>query len=312
MYQPADRVAWDFWTQEHDGQTFLFHLQAPRGLADPEQRHGMATVGGAVSRDLAHWQDLGTVFDTGAPGQWDDRAIWTGSVMAVDGGGFAMLYTGSCRHEDGKIQRVGLARSDDLKIWARVPENPVIEADPTWYLGPNPLHHDEAAWRDPWLMRDPAGDGYLAYITAQARDAAPDRSGCIALARSTDLVNWRVGPPVTSPGLFFMMEVPQVWAWDGRYYLVFCAHGDWVAPGTDVPRTSATFYMVSDRHDGGFRYGGVLADGATGEYAGRLLKHNGAVNCLTWQGYGPDGGFLGAIGDPRPVDLTGDGLLQRR
>ena len=48
MYEPADRLVWDFWTQERDGLTHLFHLQAPRDLAHPEMRHAVASVGSAV------------------------------------------------------------------------------------------------------------------------------------------------------------------------------------------------------------------------------------------------------------------------
>ena len=73
MYRPPGRMLWDFWTQPRDGVTHLFHLQAPADLADPEMRHGMAQVGAAISRDLVHWQDQGTVFAPGPPGAWDDR-----------------------------------------------------------------------------------------------------------------------------------------------------------------------------------------------------------------------------------------------
>lgn len=312
MYRADGKLLWDFWTAQRDGVTYLFHLQAPRDLPDPEMRHGRASVGAAASRDLRHWESLGTVFEPGAPGSWDDRAIWTGSVLTLDDGAYAMLYTGTAKSEDGKVQRIGLARSTDLRHWERHNNNPLIEADMRWYMGANPLHHDEVAWRDPWLMRDPAGDGYLALITAQSRAAPPDRSGCVALARSPDLVTWTVEPPIAAPDLALHMEVPQLRRFDGRWCLLFSAYSQWIPEDAGLPRISGTFYLTSDRHDGGFRYGGVIAgEDGTGEYAARLVGHGGGDYCLSWLGYGADGQFAGVLGDPHPVrfDAASDRLV---
>ncbi|MFQ5940038.1 MAG: glycosyl hydrolase family 32, partial [Alphaproteobacteria bacterium] len=195
MYRPDSHYLWDFWLQQRDGLFHLFHLQAPRTPDDPELRHGVATVGHAVSRDLRHWRARKTALDTGAPGTWDDRAIWTGSVLDL-GGRYAMLYTGTNHAEDGKVQRVGLSLSGDLERWERHPANPVILADLRWYRGQNPDHRGELAWRDPWLMRDPDGNGFVALLTAQAAASPRYACGCIALARSADLVHWRVEPPL--------------------------------------------------------------------------------------------------------------------
>ena len=96
MYVPKDRYVWDFWVVSHEGRYHLFHLQAPRDLPDPELRHGLASVGHAVSTDLIHWKNLGTALGPGPAGEWDDRAIWTGSVVEKDGL-FYMFYTGTCR-----------------------------------------------------------------------------------------------------------------------------------------------------------------------------------------------------------------------
>lgn len=317
MYRPADRMLWDFWTQQRDGVTHLFHLQAPRDLADPELRHGLAQVGGAVSRDLVHWDDLGVVFAPGPAGSWDDRAIWTGSVMALRNGTYAMLYTGTATAEAGKVQRVGLARSRDLVHWQRHPGNPVIEADPRWYLGANPASHGETAWRDPWLAHDPAAprgsDGYVAYITAQTHDAPADRSGCIALARSPDLVHWTVGPPVAAPRTSFQMEVPQLWTDGRRAYLLFSAWRRWIPDDVGVPAVDGTFYMVAEHPDGDFRFGGLLCgdhgDGTALPYAARIVDGPDGPRVLAWLGYDGAGDFAGALDDPRPLHVAADGQV---
>ncbi|NNG03925.1 MAG: glycosyl hydrolase family 32 [Inquilinus sp.] len=314
MYRPPDHFLWDFWTIRAGTETHLFYLRAPRDLPDPEMRHARARVGHAVSRDLREWQDLGLALEPGPSGAWDDRAIWTGSVEpvpAAEGGGYAMLYTGCCHREDGKVQRIGLARSDDLTIWRKHPANPLIEADRRWYLGPNPLHHGETAWRDPCLVRDPAGGGWLAYITAQAREAEPRGSGAIALARSADLVTWRIGPPVACPGWAFQMEIPQLWRHGNRYFLIFNATGEWIAPQAPVAARHGAFYLISDRPDGGFAFGGVLLAGTGGEYGLKLVVDaDGQPMALAWLGYQPYGSFAGALSDPLPVRIEPDGRIR--
>ena len=310
MFNPPDQYVWDFWTVQDQGVTHLFYLSAPRSLPDPEMRHANARCGHAVSRDLVHWTQLPIALEPGAAGSWDDRAIWTGSVCRA-GDRWAMLYTGTNWAEDGKIQRVGLAWSDDLISWNKDPANPVIEADPSRYLGQNQAHHQELAWRDPFLMPDPAGDGYLAYMTAQRRETGPGKPGCIALARSSDLRSWTVGEPVTEMDEFFLMEIPQVIPWKGRYILVFNADRSWVREGCDVPVATGAFYAVSDRCDGGSRYAGPLAIGATNALFGiKLLPApDGSPTAIGWRGYQPDGSFLGGITDPLPTRIGPDARI---
>src|SRR5207344_46708 len=105
----------------------LFFLQAPREPAREELRHANASVGHAVSRNLTDWRLLPDALAAGAEGEWDDLAIWTGSVIEHDDG-WAMLYTGTNRAEGGLVQRIGLATSSDLLRWDKHAANPVLEA----------------------------------------------------------------------------------------------------------------------------------------------------------------------------------------
>jgi beta-fructofuranosidase len=69
-------------------------------------------------------------------------------------GGWHMLYTGVHMGEDGLIeQRVGLATSTDLTSWRKLPDNPLIEADPRYYSQRDPSTlGPERAWRDPCVL----------------------------------------------------------------------------------------------------------------------------------------------------------------
>ena len=82
------------------------------------------------------------------------------------------------------------------------------------------------AWRDPWVMPDPEGDGFHALITARARQGPDDARGVIGHAWSADLIIWEVRPPLSEPGEFGHLEVPQVELIDGTPVLLFSVGPD--------------------------------------------------------------------------------------
>ena len=95
-----DRWVWDFWIAQDNETYHLFFLQAPRSLGNAELRHRSASVGHAISTDLVNWTEVGTALEAGLPGEWDDVATWTGSVLKHDDRWW-MFYTGTCHEEDG-------------------------------------------------------------------------------------------------------------------------------------------------------------------------------------------------------------------
>ncbi|MBC7318281.1 glycosyl hydrolase family 32 [Candidatus Bipolaricaulota bacterium] len=307
MYIPDDRYVWDFWLIPHAGRYHLFHLQAPRGLLDPEMRHGLATVGHAVSEDLINWQYLGTALGPGRPGEWDDRAIWTGSIIEKEGL-FYMLYTGTCRAENGKIQRIGLAVSRDLLHWERHPNNPVLEADMQVYESAEESPFGELAWRDPYVIFYQGT--FLAAITARRNKGELKKRGCIATAYSDDLVRWRVGPPLDVPGGFAQMEVPQIICYRKRYYLLFSAVADWIEDKA-IPKLTGTFYALASHPLGPYSYPKpLLADPEGSFYAAKLIQtFEGTWVALAWVRI-IDGKFVGGLSDPISVRFKANGEIE--
>jgi beta-fructofuranosidase len=221
---PDDWV-WDSWIADDGERYHLYFLKAPRALVDPGLRHTRATIGHATSTDLHEWDYLGEVLAPD-PGSWDDLALWTGSVVRGEDGLWRMFYTAlGTRGHGVKDQRIGFVESEDLHRWRRVLDRPAVEVDPRWY---KTLEDDPAAsetWRDPFVFRDPDGDGWRMLITARARGAARHDDGVLAQARSADLRTWEVGPPVSAPGAGFgQLEVAQVRVLDGQPLLVFTCH----------------------------------------------------------------------------------------
>ncbi len=225
MLRLDDRWVWDSWIAD-DGEHFhLFYLQAPTALGDPGLRHAAATVGHARSRDLVDWEVLPDALGPDPDG-WDDLAIWTGSVARGDDGVWRMYYTAiNTRGHGLRDQRVGVVESDDLVTWRRVRDTPLLEVDTRWYKSLPEDGRASETWRDPVVFRDPAGDGWHMFVTARARDAAPNDDGVLAHATSPDMLTWELGPPVCAPGAGFgQLEVGQVRMIDGTPVLVFTCH----------------------------------------------------------------------------------------
>jgi beta-fructofuranosidase len=221
---PDDWV-WDSWIADDGERYHLYFLKAPRALLDPGLRHTRATIGHATSTDLHGWIYHGEVLAPDPTG-WDHLALWTGSVVRGDDGVWRMFYTAlGTRGHGVKDQRIGVVESDDLHSWRRVLDRPAVEVDARWY---KTLDEDGSAsetWRDPFVFRDPGGDGWRMLVTARARDARRNDDGVLAEARSSDLRHWEVGPPVCEPGAGFgQMEVAQVRIVDGQPVLVFTCH----------------------------------------------------------------------------------------
>jgi beta-fructofuranosidase len=311
-----DRWLWDFWLARDGRNYHLFYLQAPRWLGDPERRHGHASIGHAVSTDLHNWQCLPDALAPGLTGSWDDCATWTGSVIRHDGLWY-LFYTGTCRAEDGVIQRIGLATSADLVHWQKHPANPILTADPRWYeLLDRRLWHDQA-WRDPYVFPHPNGGTYHALITTRANHGPADGRGVIGHARSKDLVHWDVLPPLTEPGDFGHMEVPQWVGIDGRYYLLFCCQAEQHAAvrqqRTGTSPTTSTYYLMADQPLGPFGPTGarrLAGDAQASRYAGKLVEGpGGRWFLLEWLNFAADGSFIGVLGDPRPVEFDSLGHM---
>jgi glycosyl hydrolase family 32 len=221
-----DHWIWDSWLAVGDGgEHHLFFLRAPRALPDPRQRHDRASIGHARSRDLRRWELEADALVHGEPGAWDDLAVWTGSVARAPDGGWRLFYTGRSHADQGRVQRIGLAASDDLITWTRVGGGPLLEADPRVYEKLEVGAWPDEAWRDPYVLEDPGGDGWHMLITARAVGAGRNDDGVVAHAWSTDLLRWEVGAPLCRPGAGFgQLEVLQNKRIDGRDVLVFTCH----------------------------------------------------------------------------------------
>jgi len=207
MNGPEEYSVWDFWfAPKPESEPFhLHHLQAPKSLPDPHQRHFVAEIVHVVSDDLLNWRRIGTAAHRGAPGSWNDRATRTGCMILHDGLSY-LFYTALCSTDSGRVQRIEVATSIDQIEWTKHEANP----------------HADEAFRDPFVYFDSTKSCWFMLFCARGRSGSADERGVVGLATSTDLINWEVLPPIHVMGESGQLEVPQVVQIGSFWYLIFC------------------------------------------------------------------------------------------
>src|SRR5262249_5612023 len=142
--------------------------------------------GHAVTRDFWSWQDQSPALDV-KNGLWEHDRVWAPHIIQVDGV-YYMFYTGV--NEDSVshtfVQSIGVAVSSDLTQCNRQPRPvytcaaaPWTFCDPSLSLGGD--------FRDPFVMPNPAGAGYLMFYAT--RQLVPPQNMGVGLASSSDLQN---------------------------------------------------------------------------------------------------------------------------
>ncbi|NOZ33325.1 MAG: levansucrase [Alphaproteobacteria bacterium] len=315
-----DQWIWDFWLTRDGGDWHIHFLKADKSLGDPNLRHRNVTIGHAISQNLVDWTYLGTCFSPRQSAGFDDWTTWTGSIIADRDGRWHMYYTGTTHGDGGLKQRIGHAISADLHTWTRVSDEAALDISGPDYEEYTPGHWHDRAMRDPHVIPDPRSNGYLMYFTARVPGIEePNAGGSIGFATSPDLYTWTLQPPVFAGGLFGQMEVPQVVNIGERWYCLFCPCARHFSkeyartyPGMPV---GGTHYLMASHPGGPWQIApGPFLDGdtPTRRYAGKLVKIENDLKFLAFVHDGPEGEFVGEIGDPLDVTIDGNGLLHLR
>ncbi|GAB5389090.1 MAG: hypothetical protein Alpg2KO_20580 [Alphaproteobacteria bacterium] len=307
---------WDCWLL-HDGTRWhCWYLKAPKSIGDPALRHWNVSHGHALSDDLIEWTDHETAFTPSHGPAWDDYTVWTGSVLRGEDGLWHYFYTGTTRAEDGMIQRIGHATSDDLRNWQRVGDGQCLDL-----TGPNAESYEvdhtgrwhDRACRDPWVMKDPDGEGWLMFFTARAAGVEEvNAAGCIGFATSLDLMTWHLQPPVYTGG-WGQLEVPQVFEHEGHWYCLFCmdpAHQSTQNIATNGPIGRGNHYLIAPSPHGPWHLpDGPALDTQHDRYAARIADHDG-LKIIGFKDGEEQGRFGGYLMNPQSLHQLPSGKLK--
>ncbi|RMF37543.1 MAG: glycosyl hydrolase [Planctomycetota bacterium] len=326
-FEGSRRAIGDVDVVYHEGLYHLFHLVLPN--------HDY--IAHAVSTDGIRWRRVNNALFIADPGSWDDLMLWTMHVSADPHrpGCWRMFYTGLSRREQGRIQRIGMAVSDDLFHWRKAPTHwtddrgahdpqPVqaarrvcqqqvasrhyspVDATSCFPLEPDPRFYESRldegrAWvsfRDPYFFHD----GQTGWLIASARvkDGPVIRRGCVGVLREAEPNRFESLPPLHHPGLYDDVEVPNLLQIDGEYYLIGSIRED-----------AKIRYWHTDRLDKPWRsyYDNVLMP--RGNYAGRVCRDG--RGWLFWCFYSADAedrGTNNLLPAPKRLIRTPEGLLR--
>jgi len=191
------------------GDTYhLFHLVLPN--------HDY--IAHATSSDCINWKRVKNALFVGDPGEWDDDMLWTMNVIRLPEGGYEMFYTGLSARENGALQRLGRAVSDDLFNWtkANTPPFPIEPRHPYYET----LDHNGRGWvsfRDPFPL-DYNGKRYL-LACARIPEGPVSRRGCVGVVR-LEQGKAIIEKPLFTPFVYDDVECPCLVEIKGMFYLI--------------------------------------------------------------------------------------------
>ena len=218
----------------HEGTFHLFHLVLPN--------HDY--IAHAVSHDGLNWRRVENALFIGHPGAWDDDALWTMNVSGDPDkpGSWRMFYTGLSRRERGRVQRVGMAVSDDLIHWQKVETNgyplDVAQGGETFYESSLDEGRRWVSFRDPLFFCD--GDRRFLLVSGRVKYGPVIRRGCVAMLEEVERDKWEFRPPLYHPRRYDDVEVPGLFKLGGHYFLLGSIREDvkvryWYAEGLKGP-----------------------------------------------------------------------------
>lgn len=177
---------------------------------------------------------------------------WTGCGFTSPDGTHYIYYTMRNKSES---QKIGVAITKDLENFEIYEKNPVLVPDKNIfaYSGNDRVKED---CRDMIVVFDETTNKYYGYFAAMA-EISGRLTGVIGVAESRDLLVWTNQSIVYVPRFDGVIEVPDVYFLEGKWYLTVLTHTMFGAKGgfSDPYVQSGTIYASSDSPKGPFTEG---------------------------------------------------------
>ena len=276
---------------KHAGLFHLFHLVLPN--------HDY--IAHAVSEDGLSWRRVENALFISHPGEWDDDMLWTMHVSPDPhrAGSWRMFYTGLCIREAGRVQRIGIARSDDLYAWEKVSgEDLPLEIPGDHYEHSVDEGRHWVSFRDPCYVR--VGDRGFLLAAARSNEGPVIRRGCVALAEEVAPDRFEFHPPLYYPRRYDDVEVPGLINLRDRFYLIGSIREDVKVHWWHAEDLTGPYRNFSDN---------VLLP--RGNYAARVLVDEGDGRVLVWNFFNKGGDIGGdhLLPPPKEILVTDSGAL---
>lgn len=273
FYRPRGAWVGDVIPWQEDGVFHLFYLHETRRV--PKDGMPWHRV---VTGDLVTFGERGVAIDSAGAAAADFN-IYTGSIVLDEHGTHHAFYTGQNPDRRGRdglpLQLVMHATSrDGMQSWQRHPSDSFGAT----------AGYETADWRDPFVFWDAEAAVWRMLITARHVEGPARRRGVIAQCTSHDLRTWRAVEPFWDPRRHVAHECPEVFEWNGWWYLVYSEfsesfttryrmsrslHGPWIVPEHDTLDGRAYYAAKSAARDGRRFFFGWIAsrEGSTDDGA---------------------------------------------
>lgn len=246
-YKGKDYEMCDAWFLNVNDRIHSFNLKLPGSTNDLSVAH-------SYTDDLLNFYRCDDILkplkDESLPEDYLDR--WTGCGYTAPDGMHYIYYTMRNKYES---QKIGVALSKDLENFEIYKNNPVLVPNKNIfaYTGKDGIKED---CRDMVVVYDDISKKYYGYFATMAKTDGR-LTGVIGVAESTDLLNWSNQSIAYVPRFDGVIEVPDVYYLDGKWYLTVLTHSCFGAKGnfSDSFVQSGTIYAVADSPRGPFTEG---------------------------------------------------------
>lgn len=236
----------------HDGVYHIFSLTSPTGTTVYPARL-RTTWEHSISKDLVHWEEIGTALSPGEGEEPDACGIWTGGAIFAEGN-YHIFYTGY-NYNIHFQQTICHAVSPDGIHFEKDKKNPIIV--------PNEEEYELVDWRDPYVFYNEDDQCYWILISGRKKEGPPSRRGCIVLYRSQDLENWEYYGPIYQPYHTNCPECCEMYKMGSLWYLSYSRFSEFVN----------TIYRVSNSPFGPWRTPKMDGIGGRRFYAAKSMEN---------------------------------------
>ncbi len=246
-YRPREMNIFDTWCIAHGDSVHAFYMQR-RSKGSKRTLTEERSIGHAISENLLDWKELPAAIVPGPVGSGEDLDIFTGCAFEKDDTCY-LYYTQRASEDNGATQRIALTTSRDWLNFEKYEGNPVVEPNPDMYCTKdNPARHGIVDCRDLIVVEDPGGDGYYGFYAARRPSEEMPEGAVIACVHSNDLYHWDNVGPVFAASTNTIVEVPDVFYMDGRWYLTMLVSNEYGSRDLfeEQELIQGTVYAVSD------------------------------------------------------------------